>query len=85
MDGKYKELISDMVPLIMDELNVKNVVFAEELGKYMNFELKPNLKVAGPVLGKKIKGFAGALAKENPENFMDELEEKGDRDRKSVV
>lgn len=77
VDGKYKELISDMVPLIMDELNVKNVVFAEELGKYMNFELKPNFKVAGPVLGKKIKGFAGALAKENPENFMDELEEKG--------
>jgi len=76
VDGKYKELISDMVPLIMDELNVKNVVFAEELGKYMNFELKPNFKVAGPVLGKKIKGFAGALAKENPENFMDELEEK---------
>lgn len=77
VDGKYKELISDMVPLIMDELNVKNVVFAEELGKYMNFELKPNFKVAGPVLGKKIKGFAGALAKENPENFTDELEEKG--------
>ena len=77
VDGKYKELISDMVPLIMDELNVKNVVFAEELGKYMNFELKPNFKVAGPVLGKKIKDFAGALAKENPENFMDELEEKG--------
>ncbi len=77
VDGKYKELIFDMVPLIMDELNVKNVVFAEELGKYMNFELKPNFKVAGPVLGKKIKGFAGALAKENPENFMDELEEKG--------
>lgn len=77
VDGKYKELISDMVPLIMDELNVKDVVFAEELGKYMNFELKPNFKVAGPVLGKKIKGFAGALAKENPESFTDELEEKG--------
>lgn len=77
VDGKYKELISDMVPLIMDELNVKNVVFAEELGKYMNFELKPNFKVAGPVLGKKIKGFAGALAKENPESFTDELEKKG--------
>lgn len=75
VDGKYKELIKDMAPLIMEELNVKEVVFAQELGKYMDFSLKPNFKVAGPVLGKNIKAFGGALAKENAEDFIAKLEQ----------
>ncbi len=77
VDGKYKDLISDMIPLIMDELNVKQVVFADELGEYMNFELKPNFKVAGPALGKKINTFAGVLAKEDAEKFTEKLEKDG--------
>ena len=63
VDGKYEELISDLVPLITEELNVKNVVFEKDLDKYMNFAVKPDFKAAGPVLGKDIKEFAGKLAK----------------------
>ena len=62
VDGKYEELISDLTPLIMDELNVKEVVFEKQLDQYMNFSLKPNFKVAGPVFGGKIKDFGAALA-----------------------
>ncbi len=62
VDGKYKELILDLVPLIKEELNVKEVVFAENLNQYMNFSLKPNFRVAGPKLGPKIKLFAKTLA-----------------------
>ena len=77
VDGKFKDLIEDMTPLIMEELNVKEVVFAQELSKYMDFSLKPNFKVAGPVLGKNIKAFGSALAKENAEEFISKLEQNG--------
>jgi isoleucyl-tRNA synthetase len=61
VDGKYKAGISHLIPLIQEELNVKEVVFAESLNEYMNFQLKPNFRVAGPALGSKIKLFAKAL------------------------
>ncbi|MEF9921938.1 MAG: isoleucine--tRNA ligase [Anaerovoracaceae bacterium] len=77
VDGKYKETIEDLTPLIMEELNVKNVVFETDLDKFMNFALKPNFKVAGPVLGGKIKMFGAALAKENPAEFVGKLQGEG--------
>lgn len=63
VDGKYEATISDFVELIKEELNVKEVVFAKDLSEYMNFSLKPNFKVLGPVLGSKMKFFAGELNK----------------------
>lgn len=77
VDGKFKDLVEDMTSLIMEELNVKEVVFAQELSKYMDFSLKPNFKVAGPVLGKNIKAFGSAIAKENAEEFISKLEQNG--------
>lgn len=66
VDGKYEGLISDLVDLIMEELNVKGVVFAKNLGDYMNFSLKPNFKVLGPVLGQKMGLFGKKLAELDP-------------------
>jgi len=63
VDGKYEELVSDLVPLIKEELNVKEVIFAKDLKEFMDFSLKPNFRVAGPKLGKKIKAFGSALGK----------------------
>ena len=77
VDGKYEEIISDLTPLIMEELNVKKVVFEKDLDKYMNFSLKPNFKAAGPVLGAKIKAFGAALAKVSPAEFVGQLEAEG--------
>ncbi|MEG0829801.1 MAG: isoleucine--tRNA ligase [Anaerovoracaceae bacterium] len=74
VDGKYEELISDLTPLIMEELNIKQVVFAKDLSEYMNYSMKPNFKVAGPILGGKIKAFGGALAKADPAIFVSALE-----------
>ncbi|MDD2482462.1 MAG: class I tRNA ligase family protein, partial [Lutispora sp.] len=62
IDGKYEELILDLVPLIQEELNVKEVIFAKHLDEYMEFSLKPNFKVAGSILGSKIKFLGKALA-----------------------
>jgi isoleucyl-tRNA synthetase len=78
VDGKYKDTIEDLAPLIMDELNVKNVVFCEDLSNYMNFQLKPDFKKAGPVLGKNVKDFAKALAQvDDPSEFISKLESEG--------
>ena len=77
VDGKYEELISDLTPLIMEELNVKEVVFEKELDKFMNYSLKPNFKVAGPMLGKNIKAFGGALAKADAAAAVAQLESEG--------
>lgn len=66
VDGKYEELISDLVELIQEELNVKEVVFTKNLGDYMNFSLKPNFKVLGPVLGQKMGLFGKKLAELDP-------------------
>ncbi|MCT4564726.1 MAG: isoleucine--tRNA ligase [Maledivibacter sp.] len=61
VDGKYEELVSDLVPLVKEELNVKEVIFAKDLKEFMNFSLKPNFRVAGPKLGKNIKAFGKVL------------------------
>lgn len=77
VDGKYEDLIGDLTPLIMEELNVKRVVFEKELDQYMNYSLKPNFKIAGPMLGKNIKAFGGALAKADAAKVVSDLEVDG--------
>ncbi|MGI6177086.1 MAG: isoleucine--tRNA ligase [Eubacterium sp.] len=77
VDGKFEPVIGDLSDLIKDELNVKNVDFENDLGKFMNFSLKPDFKAAGPVLGKKIKDFSAALAKADAAELNSELEKNG--------
>lgn len=74
IDGKYEALIGDMVDLIKEELNVKNVLFEKKMDTYINYSLKPNFKVAGPVLGAKIKAFGGVLANADAAELVGKLE-----------
>ncbi|MTI65775.1 MAG: isoleucine--tRNA ligase [Firmicutes bacterium] len=75
IDGKYEDLISDLVPLIKEELNVKEVVFAKDLKEYMDFGLKPNFRVAGPKLGSKVKSFQKALSNLDGSEVVPKLEQ----------
>ena len=61
LDGKKEKIIGDLVDLIKEELNVKNVRFEKNLAEYINFVIKPNFKVVGKVLGPKIKLFQDSL------------------------
>ena len=63
IDSKNKKIISDLVELIKEELNVKEVVFEDNLGTYINFIVKPNFKEVGKILGPKIKEFQEVLSK----------------------
>ena len=62
LDGKVEKIISDLVDLIKEELNVKEVKFVSNLGEFMNFNVKPNFKVCGKMLGANIKEFQEKLA-----------------------
>ena len=62
LDGKNLNTLKDLVPLIKEELNVKDVVFINDLASYMNFLVKPNFKEVGKVLGAKMKDFQNMLA-----------------------
>ncbi|MGB3367349.1 MAG: isoleucine--tRNA ligase [Acidaminobacteraceae bacterium] len=78
IDGKYEDLISDLVPLIQEELNVKGVEFAKDLSDYMNFGLKPNFKVLGPILGKNMGAFGKAIATLNANEVVPVIEAGGE-------
>ncbi len=67
LDGKNKDILSDLTDLIKEELNVKEIVFEDDLSKYMNFIVKPNFKEAGKVMGSKMKDFT---------NFLSSLDEE---------
>ncbi len=51
LDGKTKDVLGDLVELIKEELNVKEVIFEKDLSKYMNFMVKPNFKECGKLFG----------------------------------
>ena len=61
IDGKYESILGDLVNLIKEELNVKEVVFVSDLTKYMNFTIKPNFKVCGAMFGPKMKDYQTTL------------------------
>ena len=62
IDGKNKEIIADLVELIKEELNVKEVVFKDDLSEFMSLSVKPNFKEVGKLLGSKMKEFTTVLA-----------------------
>ena len=70
LDGKKEAIISDLTDLIKEELNVHEVIFQNDLSNYMNYEVKPNFKVVGKVLGSKIKDFGNALKELTNDDIM---------------
>ena len=76
--GADKEVISGLVDLIKEELNVKEVTFPENLEEYMNFILKLDFKVAGKILGKDVKRSVAALNSCDAKAVIDELDKNGE-------
>lgn len=74
LDKNLEEKVGDLVGLIKEELNIKEVVFTDNLSKYMEYQLKPDFKVAGRILGKHIKAFQQELTKLNPKEFVENLD-----------
>ncbi len=63
--------------IIEDELNVKEVVFADDVRAFTSYTFKPQLRTVGPKYGKQLGGIQKALAALDGNAAMDELNAEG--------
>lgn len=63
--------------IIEEELNVKQVVFTEDVRAFTTYTFKPQLRTVGPKYGKQLGGIQKTLASLDGNLAMDELNEKG--------
>ncbi len=60
------ETVSGLLPLLADEVNVREVQFAEAVEELVEFRIKPDYRRLGQQLGKDMKALAAALGKMPP-------------------
>jgi len=58
-------VIEDFESIIKEELNIKEIVYKDDMTEYMDYIVKPNFKVVGKVFGPKMKDFQEAVSKLN--------------------
>ncbi len=56
-------VIEDFESIIKEELNIKEIVYKDDMTEYMDYIVKPNFKVVGKVFGSKMKDFQEAVSK----------------------
>ena len=61
LEAKYNEKIGEFESLFKEELNAKEVIWTDDMSKYINVSYKPNFKVVGKVLGSHIGAFTEFL------------------------
>ena len=66
-------LTNEEIEIIKDDLNIKNFKVIEDAGKYITFELKPQLKTLGPKYGAKLGKIREFLLNVEPNSFVSEL------------
>ncbi|SHK24229.1 Isoleucyl-tRNA synthetase [Selenomonas ruminantium] len=72
-----RELSDFFKEIVEDELNVKEVVFKDDMEEYLTYSFKPNFRVLGPKVGKRIGAVKGALEKLNGHKAKAELDSTG--------
>ena len=70
MDKFYTDIIAD-------ELNVKEVKFADDVESFISYSFKPQLRTVGPKYGKLLNGIRTALSEIDGTAAMKELRENG--------
>ena len=66
----YKEIVEE-------ELNVKEVVFTDDMEAYLTYSFKPQFRVLGPKVGKKMGAIQKALKAVNGHKAKEELDTTG--------
>lgn len=67
----YKEIIED-------ELNIKDVVFTDEIAEFITYSFKPQLKTVGPKYGKLLNAIRTALTEIDGNAAMKEIRSTGE-------
>ena len=63
--------------IIEDELNVKKVIFTDDVREFTTYTFKPQLKTVGPKYGKQLGGIQKMLASLDGNAAMDDLKAAG--------
>ncbi len=71
-----EKIIGNLLPIIQEELNVKEIIFKEDMSEYLDYIVKPNFKVLGKTLGPKVKELQELLTKLSSQE-INELQNKG--------
>ncbi|MGN6712827.1 isoleucine--tRNA ligase [Anaerocolumna jejuensis] len=74
---KAEGLPSFYLNIIEEELNVKKVVFTQDVRNFTSYSFKPQLKTLGPKFGKQIGAIREILAGLNGNEAMDEVNSTG--------
>ncbi len=56
-------VIEDFESIIKEELNIKEIIYKDDMTEYMDYIVKPNFKVVGKIFGSKMKDFQEAVSK----------------------
>ena len=72
-----KELGDFYTEIIRDELNVKEVVYTDDVREFSSYSFKPQLRTVGPKYGKQLGGIQKELASLDGNKAMDELNTNG--------
>lgn len=73
VDGRYEDIVGDLIDLIERELNIKEVHYEHDLSQFVSHELKLNFPVTGPKLGRNIRASQNYLAEAKVEDLVDQL------------
>ena len=76
-DNKDKTLSEFYIEIIEDELNVKDVVFTDDVRAFTSYSFKPQLKTLGRRFGKQLNALKEVLANLDGNTSMDEINAKG--------
>lgn len=71
LDQKLEGSLYHFSDLIKEELNVKQIEFRKDYAEFMNFELKPDFKKVGKILGKHVPALQKFLSNVNAVEFLD--------------
>ncbi len=66
----YKEIVED-------ELNIKEIIFTDDVGEFTTYSFKPLLKVLGPKFGKNVGRIKNLLDEVDGNKAMDEINKTG--------
>ena len=77
VNGRLRSTLTQMEDLVKEELNVKEIVYVENLQDYVLYEVRPNLPVAGPKYGKLLRGVMAALKQADPVEAAMAIERDG--------
>ncbi len=75
---KAETLPEFFVEIIEDELNVKNVEFRADMGEFIKYNFKPNFRVLGKKVGKRMSEVKAALEKLDGQSAKLELDKTGE-------